>query len=597
METHAIPSFIMSEKRWVFPDGQQPEVSVDLKSIEKLPESLARLLQRRGISTRTEMEEFFRPSVHRLHDPFLMKDLEKAVNRLISAIQSGEKIMVFGDYDVDGTTATALVFRVLSSLQAKAVFYIPDRYREGYGISIAGIESAAEQGVSLIVALDCGIKAHDKVQYAKERSIDFIICDHHLPGDTLPEAFAVLDPKRSDCRYPYKELSGCGVGFKLMQGLLEKSGNDSEMLMECLDLVALSIASDIVPVSGENRILLHAGLDKINRNPSTGMAALLEVAGFQMKESGSYGLRVDRLVFGLGPRINAAGRIGHGKGAVDLLLAEDPVKALEFARSVDIQNNERRELDKSISQEAIDLIESSEEYLAAFSTVLYRESWHKGVIGIVASRCIEKYHRPTIILTLSDGKLVGSGRSVPGFDLYAALDACSEHLIQFGGHFFAAGLSLHEHKLPDFRNAFEAEVRKKMRLEDLQPVLTVDACLEPAEINRMFFRWVEGMGPFGPGNMNPLFVLKNMKDGGQSRLLENKSGGSAHIKFSLSHPGLSFEGSTYTLDGIGFGMGEFWPMVQSGQPFDLAFHLEENVFRDRSTIQLMVKEIRPSAGN
>ena len=594
METTSISSFMVSEKRWVFPDDEFHEISDDLKAIQKLPESLALLLQRRGIRTLPEMEAFFRPSILQLHNPFLMKDMDVAVERLLIAIEKGEKIMVFGDYDVDGTTATALAYKILRSFGAEVLFYIPDRYKEGYGISTAGIDFASENGVSLIVALDCGIKALDKVQYAKEKSIGFIICDHHLPGDQLPDAVAVLDPKRGDCPYPFKELSGCGVGFKLMQALLEKTGRSSEILMDCLDLVALSIASDIVPVTGENRILLHAGLEKINRNPSIGMEALLEVAGFQKKDNGTYGLRVDRLVFGLGPRINAAGRIGHGKGAVELLLSENPEKAAELARSVDVQNTERRELDKSISQEAIDLIESSEENRVAFSTVLYRESWHKGVIGIVASRCIEKYHRPTIILTRSEGKLVGSGRSVPGFDLYSALDACSHHLIQFGGHFFAAGMSLEESKLNEFREAFEAEVRKKMRLEDLQPVLTIDACINPDEINRMYFRWVEGMGPFGPGNMNPLFVLKGMKDSGQSRLLENKAGGSAHIKFSLSHSSLISEGFPYSLEGIGFGMGDHWQLVQSGHPFDLAFHLEENTFRDRSTIQLMVKEIRPS---
>lgn len=593
MQTSEINSTSFMVRRWIFPDVQE-QVPDEIRSTEKLPESLAALLHRRGMQSRSDLEHFFRPELESLHPPFLMKDMDRAVERLEQALQSGEGLMVFGDYDVDGTTATALVYKILRPLHQNLFYYIPDRYLEGYGISFAAIDYAAANGISLIVALDCGIKAHDKVQYAHEKGIDFIICDHHLPGESLPGAVAVLDPKRGDCPYPFKELSGCGVGFKLMQALLEKRNGDRQLLMDCLDLVALSIASDIVPVTGENRILLHHGLTKINHQPSTGMEALLEVAGFQRKENGSFGLKVDRLVFGLGPRINAAGRIGHGKGAVDLLLAEDAVSAASLAKSVDVQNNERKELDKTITEEALEMISTNTDGLTDFSTVLYRESWHKGVIGIVASRCIERYHRPTIILTRSDGKLVGSARSIPGFDLYAALDACRAHLIQFGGHFFAAGLTLKEEYLPAFQEAFESEARRKLTADDLQPRLMVDACIEAAEINKLFFRWVNRMGPFGPGNMNPVFVVKNLKNGGQSRLLENKSGGPGHIKFHLSHPSLEFEGQPYTLEGIGFGMGEYWPLVESGQPFDLAFHLEENIFRERSTIQLMVKEIRPA---
>jgi len=595
MLPNELNSPVFMSKRWVFPDEPLHSIPDELRAIEKLPESLAGLLHRRGMQSRSDLEEFFRPDLERLHPPFLMKDMDLAVARLQLAIDQRESVMVFGDYDVDGTTATALVYKMLRPLLHQPLFfYIPDRYKEGYGISFASIEYARANGISLIIALDCGIKAHDKISYAKEHGIAFIICDHHLPGETIPDAVAVLDPKRSDCSYPFKELSGCGVGFKLMQALLEKTGGDQQTLMDCLDLVALSIASDIVPVNGENRILLHHGLQKINHQPSVGMEALLEVAGFQRKENGSFGLKVDRLVFGLGPRINAAGRIGHGKGAVDLLLAEDAGTAASLAQSVDVQNTERKELDKNTTEEALDMIAADPERLPDFTTVLFQENWHKGVIGIVASRCIEKHHRPTIILTRTDDKVVGSARSIPGFDLYAALDTCSEHLIQFGGHFFAAGLTLKEENLNDFRAAFEAEARRKMSREDLQPRLTVDAEIGALEINKLFFRWVERLGPFGPGNMNPVFVIRNLKDAGQSRLLDNKSGGPGHIKFHLSHPSLEHEGQPYALEGIGFGMGEHWPLVESGQEFDLAFHLEENIFRERSTIQLMVKEIRPA---
>jgi single-stranded-DNA-specific exonuclease len=582
-----------NQKIWTIPNDHL-QVPESLLNTEKLPAVLAYMLFRRGIKDREELEHFIRPKQEHLHNPFLMKDMDVAIRRILQAMSRNEGILIFGDYDVDGTTATALVYKVLRKHYDKVGYYIPDRYKEGYGISFAGIDYAEANGMSLIISLDCGIKAHDKVAYAKEKNIDFIICDHHLPGNELPDAAAILDPKRSDCPYPFKELSGCGVGYKLMQGLMEEAGWDKQILQDCLDMLALSIASDIVPVTVENRIFLHQGLQKINQNPSPGIQALLDVGGFRRNENGQYGLKTDRLVFALGPRINAAGRIGHGKGAVALLLADNPEEAAELAASIDLQNTERKELDKNISQEAITLIESSEESISAFSTVLFRETWHKGVIGIVASRCIEKYHRPTIILTQSDGKLVGSGRSVPGFDLYAALEACSQHLIQFGGHFHAAGLTLLPENLEDFRQSFESEVRKKMTADDLLPRLQVDACLNPADINLLFFKWVDAMGPFGPGNMNPLFVIQGLKDNGQSRLLENKNGGPGHIKFSLHHPDLMHENQTYSLEGIGFGMGEHWHLVESGNKFDLAFHLEENIFRERRSIQLMVKEIRPS---
>jgi single-stranded-DNA-specific exonuclease len=585
------------EKKWIFPEEIPEEDLRELLSIKGLQPVMARLLWQRGIRTEADLRSFFNTEIAAIHDPFLMKDMDKAVARLESAMANGEKIMIFGDYDVDGTTSTALVYRFLHPIYPNLMCYIPDRYQEGYGISFAGIDKARESGVSLIIALDCGIKALDKVRYASEHQIDFIICDHHLPGDALPEAAAVLDPKRWDCSYPFKELSGCGVGFKLMHALCISQGLDTERLFQQLELLAISIGSDIVPITGENRIYMNLGLQQINSGPSPGVEALIRVAGFKPVDGEKYNLKVDRLVFGIGPRINAAGRIGHGLGAVQVLIAETVEEALQFAGKVDDQNVERKELDKTITREAIELICATQESLDGFSTVLYQPHWHKGVIGIVASRCIEHFYRPTIILTESNGKLTGSGRSVAGFDLYKAIDACSEHLIQFGGHYHAAGLTLHEENLEAFRTAFEKEARKQLKAEDLQPGIDIEAILPPAQISAQLMKQLQRMEPFGPGNMNPMFATLGVKDSGYSRLLENKSGGPAHIKFSLIHPDLVYDGKPYALDGIGFGLGQYWDLICSGNPFDIAYHLEENHFRDRKTIQLTVKEIRPAAMN
>lgn len=581
-------------KKWLFPSEIEEDEFDKLLNIKGLNPFVAQLLWQRGIRKEDELRSFFNPGIAQTHDPFLMKDMDKAVERLEKAMASGEKIMIFGDYDVDGTTATALVYRFLYPIYPNLMCYIPDRYQEGYGISFAGIDKAEENGISLIIALDCGIKATDKVRYAAEKGIDFIICDHHLPGNELPAAAAVLDPKRADCPYPFKELSGCGVGFKLMHALCISGNLDTDHLFRQLELLAISIGSDIVPITGENRMFMHLGLEQINNQPSPGVEALIRVAGFKPAEGEKFNLKVDRLVFGLGPRINAAGRIGHGLGAVQLLISETVEDALQFAGKVDDQNVERKELDKSITREAIGLICATQESLDAFSTVLFQPHWHKGVIGIVASRCIEQFYRPTIILTESNGKLTGSGRSVAGFDLYKALESCSEHLIQFGGHFHAAGLTLHRENLEAFQKSFEEEARKQLSQEDLQPVIQIDAILPLADISNPLFRQIQRMEPFGPGNMNPMFAAIGVRDSGFSRLLENKSGGSAHIKFNLVHPQLVYEGKPYALDGIGFGLGQHWDLVCSGHPFDIVFHLEENHFRDRKTLQLSVKDIRPS---
>jgi len=581
-----------NEKLWVvLPKPTEDEVS-DLLDIKGLHPVVANLLVQRGVATEAALRAYFNPTLDDLHDPFLMKDMDKAVSRLLTAIQNEERIMIFGDYDVDGTTSVSLVYKYLLNHYQNLECYIPDRYQEGYGISTKGIDVAKSNGVSLIVALDCGIKSIDKIQYAKSLGIDFIICDHHLPGETIPDAVAVLDPKRTDCQYPYKELSGCGVGFKLMQALTQHEGWPVENLYDFLDLVAVSIGSDIVPITGENRILMHFGLEKVNQKPSPGIEALLQIAGFKPKENGHYSLKVDRLVFGIGPRINAAGRIGHGLGAVQLLISENLEEALGIVGKVDDQNIERKELDKNITREALEQIASSQESVDAFSTVLFQPNWHKGVIGIVASRCIEHFYRPTIVLTESNGLLTGSGRSVFGFDLYQALDACGAHLIQFGGHYFAAGLTLNPEQLPEFQIAFENHARTILTKEQLRPRVLIDAEIELIQVNNPLMNQINRMGPFGPQNMNPLFVAYGVKDTGQSRLLENKNGGDAHIKFSLTQDGFGQDGVAYVLDGIGFGMGEFWKIVSSGLPFDIVFHIEENDFREKKSIQLMVKEIR-----
>jgi len=582
------------EKKWVILPLPEEEQLNELLQIKGLHPVVAKLLAQRGIVSEAELRKYFNPSWEDLHDPFLMEDMDKAVGRLLLALERNERIMIFGDYDVDGTTSTSLVFKYLSNFHSNLECYIPDRYEEGYGISFKGIDTAKSNEVGLIIALDCGIKALDKVTYASSLGIDFIICDHHLPGVEIPNAVAVLDPKRSDCQYPYKELSGCGVGFKLMQALAQHEAWPMEELFKLVDLLAVSIGSDIVPITGENRIFMHFGLAQINSNPSPGLEALIQIAGFKPKEDGKYGLKVDRLVFGIGPRINAAGRIGHGLGAVNLLISNSNEEALKYVGQVDDQNIERKELDKNITLEALGLIQTTQESVDAFSTVLFQSNWHKGVIGIVASRCIEKFYRPTIILTESNGKLTGSGRSVFGFDLYAALDACSEHLIQFGGHYFAAGLTLNPEQLEAFQIAFEKQVRLILEKEDLKPRVVIDAEIGLAEINYLLLKQIDRIGPFGPQNMNPLFLAKAVHDTGASRLLENKNGGHGHIKFSLTCDGLQYEGKPYALDGIGFEMGEFWPLVVSGSPIDVVFHLEENDFRNKKSIQLVVKEIRES---
>jgi single-stranded-DNA-specific exonuclease len=531
----------------------------------------------RGIETYEEAKAFFRPSLDSLHDPFLMKGMSNAVNRITDAIAGGEKILIYGDYDVDGTTSVAVVFSFFRTIYPNLDYYIPNRYTEGYGISAKGIDFAAENNFSLIIALDCGIKSNDKVDYAHSKGIDFIICDHHTPGDEPPAAIAVLDPKQADCTYPYKELSGCGIGFKLIQAFALQQGIPKEKVFQYLDLVCISIASDIVPITGENRTLAYHGMQKLNKNPCRGIRALMGVASIEKMD-------ISDIVFIIGPRINAAGRIDDGKHAVKLLICEEDDMASDDNADVLQQfNKDRKELDKTITEHALDMIGTDEAMIKRKSTVLYDENWHKGVIGIVASRLIENYYRPTIVLTLSDGKVTGSGRSVKGFDLYEAIYECREHLIQFGGHKFAAGLTMMPEKVQDFSDAFEKIVAERITPEQQIPEIEIDAEISLDEINPKFYSIIQQMAPFGPGNMKPVFLSKHLRDSKWSKLLKEE-----HIKFSIKRVQ---KGDT--IDGIGFGLGYKYNMVKDDF-FDICYQIEENEWNDKVSLQMMVKDVRIS---
>lgn len=570
-------------KKWSLRNipSNNDELSI-IKTLESklgISYTLATMLWQRGVNSFEEAKHFFRPQLSDLHPPFLMKDMDKAVTRLTEAIENGEKILVYGDYDVDGTTAVAMVYDFIRRIHPHVEYYNPDRYKEGYGISVQGIDYAKTTGVSLIISLDCGIKSADKVEYANSLGIDFIICDHHEPGDELPAAVAVLDPKRKDCPYPYKELTGNGVGFKLLSAYCEKHGIDFSILEDYLDIVMVSIGSDIVPITGENRILAYYGLQKINTNPRTSLRALKAVSAFQGEMS------IESVVFTIGPRINAAGRIRHAKAAVELLLCEDYDEALALAYEIQAHNTERKDLDSKITEEALRLIEKDSWLLnEAKSTVLYSENWHKGVIGIVASRCIEKYYRPTIIFTKSsEGIAAGSARSVAGFDLYSAVEACAEHLVQFGGHMHAAGMTIELEKVDDFRKAFDAVVSNTITDEQLVPVVNVDLEVKLEELTPKFNRIMKQMAPFGPQNMQPIFVAHNLRVAGEPRVLKEK-----HLKLDVTD-----EDSGVVFPAIGFGIAEaFYDDVLSGKPFSMAFSLEENTFRDKTSLQLFIRDIK-----
>lgn len=535
----------------------------------------AGLLVQRGVETYEQAKEFFRPSLSDLHDPYLMKDMDKAVARIEQAIANGENILVFGDYDVDGTTSVALVSSYLKTYYPNVDTYIPDRYGEGYGVSIAGIDYADDNGCTLIIALDCGIKSIDKVEYAKSKGIDFIICDHHRPGDELPDAIAVLDPKRDDCAYPYDELCGCGVGFKLIQALAQKRGQSIADLAPYLDLVATAIAADIVPITGENRVLAKFGLEVINGNPRPGIKALTQ--NLKQKE-----LCISDVVFVIAPRINAAGRIKHGRFAVELLTEASLEQAGEFAANIESLNADRKGLDKQMTVEALQQIEDNSEQ-DRFTTVVYQDHWHKGVIGIVASRLTETYYRPTLVFTRSGDKLAASARSVKDFDIYNALEACSEHLEQFGGHMYAAGLTLHEEQFPLFKSKFEEVVASTIDPELLTPEISVDAEINLVDITPKFYRILKQFEPFGPGNMTPVFLTKGLRDSGYGKPI---GGDNTHLKLFVRQKDSEGFGA------VGFGLARKKELACNGEEFSAVYSVEENVWNGQASLQLRLRDIR-----
>jgi single-stranded-DNA-specific exonuclease len=569
------------EKKWVIKTPGDSEAVNSLVESLKINPILVNLLVQRGITTFDEARRFFRPSLDHLHDPFLMADMDKAVERIEEALQNKEKILVYGDYDVDGTTAVALVYSFLSnyiSSQGQIEYYIPDRYKEGYGISLQGIDWAKENGFTLIIALDCGIKSIDKIDYAASLGIDFIICDHHRPGSELPAAAAVLDPKRNDCAYPYKELSGCGIGFKLAQAFAQKNGIPFNHLEKYLDLVAISIAADIVPITGENRVLAYFGLQFLNRDPRPGIKAILELSNMQVRE-----LTISDIVFNIAPRINAAGRIEHGNKAVELMISKRGDLANLLSDSINEHNTTRKNLDQLITDQALAQIEADPGFKDRKSTVVYHPEWHKGVIGIVASRLTDKYYRPTVVLTRSNGLVSGSARSVKDFDVYNAIESCSHLLEQFGGHMYAAGLTMQEEKVQEFIHTFEEFVASTIEERMLTREIEIDAELSLRDITPAFYKILKQFAPFGPGNMSPVFKASAVRDNGRGKVVGNN-----HLKLTLTE-----EGSRSTVyEGIAFQLGHHHPMVEQQGEFDIVYHLEENTFNNRTTLQLNIKDIR-----
>ncbi|MFV5698115.1 single-stranded-DNA-specific exonuclease RecJ [Flavobacterium sp. ZT3R17] len=561
--------------RWTLKSKPSEDTVKHLAQALNVEDFVATLLVQRGIETFEDAKRFFRPSLDDLHDPYLMKDMEKAVERIENAIENQENILVFGDYDVDGTTAVSLVSSYLRSYYPNVATYIPDRYDEGYGISFKGIDFADDNGFSLIIALDCGIKSIDHVAYAKERNIDFIICDHHRPGKNLPEAVAVLDPKRDDCTYPYDELCGCGIGFKLIQALGQNREETIEDLFPYLDLVAAAIAADIVPMTGENRVLAYFGLQVINSEPRPGIKALIH----QVKKQT---LDITDVVYIIAPRINAAGRIKHGNHAVELLTEFDFEQAQQFASEIEKYNSDRKELDKQITKEALSQIENNKEK-ERFTSVVFQEDWHKGVIGIVASRLIETYYRPTLVFTKSGDKYAASARSVKGFDVYNALEACAEHLEQFGGHMYAAGMTLKEENYQLFKDAFEKEVEKTIHPDMLTPEISVDAEINFTDITPKLTRILKQFEPFGPQNMTPVFLTKNVKDTGYGKPMGQED---EHLKLFVK------QNNSEGIAAIGFGLGKKLETTKNGQPFEMVYSIDENEWKGNVSLQLRLRDIK-----
>ena len=552
-----------------------------LRQSLKISSVICNILVQRGIETFEQSKDFFRPQLSQLHDPWQMKDMDKAVERIISAVNNNEKILVFGDYDVDGTTAVSCMYRFLRKIHSEVEFYIPHRYREGYGVSKLGIDFARDNGFTLIISLDCGIKSIDLIRYAKGLGIDFVVCDHHLPDEELPPACAILNPKQKDCNYPYKELCGCGVGFKLISALAPQFSLPDEDAYEYLDLVATAIAADIVPMTGENRILAYYGLKKANENPNNGIKALGFLSGITKE------LHINNLVFMIAPRINAAGRMDDARKAVQMFIADTYEEALRYAEMLHSDNTERREADGNITDEALTIISSNDGWLERKSTVIFKSTWHKGVVGIVASRLIEHYHRPTIVLTQSGDYAAGSARSVPGFNLYEAVHACREHLIGYGGHFAAAGLTLELDKIDAFRNKFEEIVAATIHPELLVPEIIIDAEITFSDIQWPFYNIIQQMEPFGPDNLRPVFVAKKVWNTGYSKIVKEE-----HIKFSLKQNNITFTG-------IGFKMADKFHLLQPDsyqvpKPIDIVFKIDENEWNGNKTLQLRMLDFRIS---
>jgi single-stranded-DNA-specific exonuclease RecJ len=570
----------ITERKWTVREPGNPEKVDRLATELGVDRVLAELLVQRGVETFQQARAFFRPSLEDLHDPFLMKDMDKAVERLHEAITKGQKILVYGDYDVDGTTAVALVYSFVRRFTKRVEYYIPDRYDEGYGVSYKGLDWASDNGINLLITLDCGIKAIEKVEYARSKGIDVIICDHHLPEDELPGAVAVLDPKREDCDYPFDDLCGCGVGFKFVQGYSIKYGIDFETLEPLLDLQVVSIASDLVSMVGENRILAHYGLKRLNENPRKGLLAMLSLAKLEPGH-----VTIDDIVFKIGPRINAAGRMESGRLAVELLTAMDDRSAFQIGEKINDNNNERKNIDREITQEALQMVAGGTALETENVTIVYNPTWNKGVVGIVASRLVEAYYKPTVVLTKSNGFITGSARSVAGFDLYAAIESCADLLENFGGHVYAAGLTMKEEHLEEFCKRMNQFVSGNITKQELTPVVDIDARLDFSQITPKFFRILKQFQPFGPGNANPVFLTDDVYDAGNGRKV---GAGGIHLKLDLMQESQPYR----QIPAIGFNMAEFYDHIKAGNPIDVCYSIVENFYRGSSTLQLRLKDMR-----
>ena len=571
---------MLVEKKWILKEGFDESTVRQLSSELGVDPVLSQLLVQRGVHTFEQARSFFRPNLNDLHDPFLMTDMDKAVERVRKAIELKEKILVYGDYDVDGTTAVSLVYSFLRRLTSQIDFYIPERYDEGYGVSYKGIDWAADNNFKLIITLDCGIKANEKVEYARGKGIDMIICDHHLPENELPKAVAVLDPKREDCNYPFDDLSGCGVGFKLVQAYSQRYDIPFETLIPLLDLLVVSIASDLVSVTDENRVLAHFGLKQLNGNPREGLLAMIHLSGLEPTH-----LSIDDIVFKIGPRINAAGRMESGRMAVELLTADDEETAIRIGTEINEHNNERKNIDRRITQEALEMVRSGNCLSSGNATIVYNPQWHKGVVGIVASRLVEAFYKPTIVFTQSqEGLVTGSARSVHGFDLYDAIESCSDLLENFGGHLYAAGLTLKEENLMTFCEWIEKSISKAIIPEMQTPVVDVDARLNFSQITPKFLRILKQFQPFGPGNSAPVFLTENVYDNGMGRKVGAEGG---HLKLELiqeSHP-------YHHISAIGFNMAGFFDHIKAGNPMDVCYSIVENYYRGTANTQLRIKDM------